>query len=253
MKVITWNCNGALRRKLTQADSLDADLLVIQECEDPSRSTQEYRQWAGQYLWLGESKNRGIGVFPKKGRSVSPLTWSGSFQMPGFKSRSRSLQWHTDELRLFLPFTVDEHLTMLAVWTKGSNSGVFGYIGQFWKYLQIHRDELSQSKTMILGDFNSNAMWDKADCWWSHSDVVAELESMAFKSLYHTQYEEAQGQETQPTFFLQRNPLKPYHIDYVFVSEDLQAACKVAVGHQEPWLTVSDHMPVSIWMDICKG
>ena len=65
MKVVTWNCNGALRRKLAEAESLQADVLVVQECEDPALSTPAYKKWAGSYLWVGESKIVVSAFFPE--------------------------------------------------------------------------------------------------------------------------------------------------------------------------------------------
>lgn len=87
-----------------------------------------------------------------------------------------------------------------------------------WKYLQLHKDKLKDKKVIIAGDFNSNAIWDKWDRWWNHSDVVKEFEELGIKSLYHHLTNEKQGKETKPTFYLQRKLEKPYHIDYIFIS-----------------------------------
>lgn len=119
-------------------------------------------------------------------------------------------------------------------------------MGQFWKYLQIHDNDLVRPGTMIIGDFNSNAIWDKTDRWWSHSGVVAELALLNIHSLYHHIKGEAQGCESEPTFYLHRNMNKSYHIDYAFASSDLLNSSGVEVGKAADWLHVSDHMPVII-------
>jgi len=246
MKIVTWNCNGALRKKLEEVDSLGADLLLIQECENPESSSGHYRDWAGDYLWLGNDKNKGIGVFPRNGNNVSRLNWYGEFKINAFKRSHRSHSWSTADLKLFLPFKFNDNYTILGVWTKGSDSEVFGYMGQFWKYLQIHDEDLSKPNTLIVGDFNSNAIWDKSDRWWSHSGVIGEIAELDIYSLYHHRKNEDQGSESKPTFYLHRNKNRSYHIDYAFVSEDLLNSSDIEIGSIGDWLPLSDHMPITI-------
>lgn len=246
MKIVTWNCNGAFRKKYHALEAMDADILIIQECEDPAQSTKAYREWAGDYLWLGESKNKGIGIFPRRGNTVQKLNWSGEFTVPGLISNSPSTSWRTNELRLFLPFSINHTTTALAVWTKGKEDHVFGYMGQFWKYLQIHHRDLSNARTIVIGDFNSNAQWDKSDRWWSHTDTVEELETLGLRSLYHRYTGEDPGKETKPTLFLQRKQEKPYHIDYAFLSEDLVETASIDVGKYRDWISLSDHVPLLV-------
>lgn len=205
MKIISWNCNGALRKKFDRMDQLDGDVYVIQECENPAHSDKAYQAWAGDgYIWQGENKNKGIGIFPKKGNQVSLEHWFGRFEIHLPTSKNKSLTWSTHELKQFIPFKINDQYTSLAVWTKGTEGLVFRYIGQFWKFLQIHRDDLKGNRTIILGDFNSNKQWDRLDGWWSHSDVVNELKEIGIQSLYHFVNNQPQGEESAPTFYLHK-------------------------------------------------
>ena len=246
MRIVSWNCNGALRNKVAQLDALDADLIIVQECEDPTGSSSRYRDWAGSYLWKGTSQHKGIGIFPKKGNTVSALGWCGSFSLAGAVGACPASSWTTKELELFLPFKLNDQITMLGVWTKGDDNRVFSYIGQVWKYLCIHHSDVSDLSTMVLGDFNSNAIWDKPDRWWNHSDVVTKLAAAGLKSLYHEQHISKHGKESHPTLFLQRNRTKQYHVDYAFVSKDLLPKSRLTIGLAEDWLLCSDHVPLVV-------
>jgi len=250
MKIISWNCNGALRKKLEHIELLDADVYVIQECENPEHSNKAYQDWAGEnFIWQGQNKNKGIGIFPKKGNQVKLENWFGKFEINLPTSKSKSLTWNTNELNQFIPFKINDKFTSLAVWTKGTEGRVFRYIGQFWKYLQIHRDDLKGDNTIIIGDFNSNKIWDRLDGWWSHSDVVNELEEIGIKSLYHHISNQLQGEETSATFYLHRKIDKSYHIDFAFLSKKLLNKSNIEIGSYESWIDYSDHMPIIIEID----
>lgn len=244
MKIVSWNCNGALRKKTEFIDSYCADILVIQECEDPSQSTKAYRSWAGDYLWHGDNKNKGIGIFARNGFRNDKLHWSGKFTLTGVQSNSPALNWRSEKVKSFLPCKINDEYTLLGVWTKANDSSSIGYMGQFWKYLQIHKADLSGDKTIICGDFNSNAIWDEPGRWWNHTDVVAELEHIGLKSVYHHVKGEMQGRETEKTLFLRKNPSKAYHIDYFFISADLLSNSDIEIGKSEQWLKFSDHAPL---------
>lgn len=244
MRFVSWNCNGALRKKTEQLDMLNADVLIVQECEDPQRSAVEYKNWASSYLWCGQSKNKGIGIFLKGDLQLNPLDWNGSYKLD-LAHPSPSASWSTKDLKLFLPCQINDY-TIIAVWTKGGNNEVFSYIGQVWKFLRIHKKDLINKSVLMLGDFNSNVIWDKLDRWWNHSDVIGELQEIGIKSLYHHQTQEKQGEETSHTFFHQRNELKPYHIDYAFCSDRLLKKSTLQIGDQKDWLHLSDHLPLII-------
>lgn len=226
LRIVTWNCNGALRKKWHRLATLKADVYAVQECEDPCQTKDAaYTAWGTNHLWTGANKNKGLGVFAA---SELPL---------------QAVPMDLAPLELFLPCIVGGDWPLLATWTKQANSPNFGYIGQLWKFLQAHKSFLANPRAMLIGDLNSNTIWDEWDRWWNHSDVVRELSELGLESCYHRHFSETQGKETQPTFFLHRNPLKPYHIDYGFTGPQW-AVQQVEVGAAADWLAESDHLPV---------
>lgn len=226
LRIATWNCNGALRKKWGRLAALKADVYVVQECEDPGQAKDgAYHAWSANHLWTGTNKNKGIGVFAASGLTL------------------QAAPMDLAPLELFLPCIVDGDWPLLAAWTKQANSPNFGYIGQLWKLLQAHKAFLAHPRAMLVGDLNSNVIWDEWDRWWNHSDVVRELTELGLESCYHRHFSEVQGKESRPTFFLHRKSEKPYHIDYGFAGPQWVVQ-NVEVGITTDWLAESDHLPV---------
>jgi len=230
MKIVTWNCNGALRNKFQHLSEFEADIFIVQECENPAQANhKEYAEWAKNHLWIGSNKNKGLGIFATENLKIETIDWSNTFTD------------HT--VKYFLPCLVNDNFQLLAVWAHQNNSPNFGYIGQLWKYLQINKQHFKN--ILVAGDFNSNAIWDQWDRWWNHSDVVRELQEIGIRSLYHHHFKEEQGKESVPTFFMNRKTSKPYHIDYIFGSSEFEdRLTKLQIGELEKWIKISDHLPL---------
>lgn len=77
--------------------------------------------------------------------------------------------------------------------------------------------------------------------------MVRFLGERGLVSAYHSHYCEAQGAETQPTFYLQRNQSKPYHIDYCFLPQAWTSRLQfVTVGRYAEWCHISDYCPLVV-------
>jgi exonuclease III len=226
MKIVSWNCAGAFRKKFHLLDAFSADVLVIQECENPSKAGSPYQNWAQNYLWVG-SKHKGLGIFAKP------------------NIRLKALDWIDEGLQSFLPCEINEQFNLIATWTKKGDHANYTYIGQLWRYLQIHKAAIATTPSIICGDLNSNSIWDNQHRGSSHTDVVEELADIDLFSIYHLQSQEKHGSEMQPTFYFQRNRKNSYHIDYAFISSSLCTATNsIDIGLADDWLQHSDHMPL---------
>ena len=63
MRLITWNCKGAYRRKHGFISALNPDLVIVPECERMSGIDQELgAPVLRSFLWFGSEPKKGLGV-----------------------------------------------------------------------------------------------------------------------------------------------------------------------------------------------
>jgi exonuclease III len=111
--------------------------------------------------------------------------------------------------------------TLYAIWANNPSDPNGQYIEQVWKAINYYDNFLTNKKTILIGDFNSNTILDKKNREGNHSNVVKRLEEKKIFSSYHLFHKQIQGKEQHPTLYLYRHKDKPYHIDYCFISKDL--------------------------------
>jgi exodeoxyribonuclease III len=237
MRLISWNCQGAFRKKADLILALHPDILVIQECEHPDKYIYNpgNKNPDSQY-WYGDSKHKGICILSFKDYKFELL--------PIFNPK----------FRYILPFYVTGHgktFTLFAIWAMNNKENYDArYIGQVWLAINYYADLLGAA-TILVGDFNSNKIWDNKSRVGNHSDVVTKLAENNIQSIYHRHFEMEQGKEKNSTFFLQRNINKPYHIDYCFASADiLDKVLNLEIGTYQNWTTYSDHSPLIVDFDL---
>ena len=237
MRLITWNCQGGFRKKAELILEHRPDILVVQECENPDKYVfSPTTRLPDSHYWYGDYVHKGICIF--------------SFSNYKFEL----LPEFNPEFRYILPFRVTGHgqtFTIFAIWAMSNKVNYEArYIGQVWLAIN-HYSNLLGSRTILVGDFNSNKIWDYKARVGDHSDVVNKLADNNIHSIYHRHFGIEQGKEKHPTFFLQRNINKSYHIDYCFASADiLDKVQNVEIGTYDNWKAHSDHSPLIVDFDL---
>ena len=120
-----------LVEKYSKIKKYDADIYVIQECENPIKY-----KYAENYIWQGSLESKGIAVFAKTGITIEKLDWEDC------------------DLKQFLPIRVNNDFTLLAVWTCKP------YIEELAAYQDIHCGKFDKD-IVVAGDFNANTCFDK--------------------------------------------------------------------------------------------
>ena len=237
MKIITWNCNMAFRKKADFILKHKPDILIVPECEHPDKLIFSIdTPKPTDILWFGKNQNKGLAIF-----SYSEYRFS-------------ILDNHNLELQMIIPISViskDFSFNLFAIWANNPTDRDGQYVEQVWKAVHHYDSLLTNTKTVLVGDFNSNKIWDKKHRISNHSNVVKLLENKGIVSAYHLHHKQIQGAEEHPTLYMYRHKDKPYHIDYCFTSIDMAEKIQsVEIGDYDFWINHSDHVPVMVTFNI---
>lgn len=239
MKITTWNCNMAFRKKAEFILAHQPDILIVPECENPEKLIfSDGVPKPTATIWHGSNPNKGLGVF-----SYSHY-------------KLKLLDCHNPDFKNILPIAVTGgkvNFILFAVWANnpGDKDGV--YVTQVWKAIHYYEELLSKKKAILIGDFNSNTIWDKPRRAGNHSTVVEKLAKNKIFSTYHTFHKQIQGKEAHPTQFMYRHEDKPYHLDYCFASSYfIKKMTNVEIGQYNDWKLYSDHKPLSVTFALNK-
>jgi len=177
MRIVTWNCcRGDFTAKAALLESMRADVVVFQECAKPATES-------AATLWFGDNPKIGVAIRARP-----------SYQL-------KALPALVDAPKYVIPIAVTGpvEFTLFAVWSIGKQA--YPYVEAVCKAVTLYRDLIRSGPTVLAGDFNSNAIWDKdhpADL--NHSALVSQLEELGLASAYHHALGEKHGQETKPSY-----------------------------------------------------
>lgn len=223
LKILTWNCHQkSFEHYMNYCKEFEADIMVIQECVKPPEGTPNC-------VWLGKDpKKKGLAVISLDGYELSALYFDPD--LPSY----------------YLPVAVEGpfRFNLMGVWTQFASPR---YIQGAHKILDHIQDSFlgQYSPDMIIvGDFNSNSIWDRLHGKLNHTALVKRLKNKHnMASTYHHFYQEEHGKENIPTHLWRYS--RPFHIDYCFAPlEWCERIVSVKVGDFEIWRERSDHVPV---------
>jgi hypothetical protein len=114
MKIITWNCNMAFRKKADFIPTYKPDILIVPECENLDKLTFDpNKPKPTDLLWFGTNENKGLGIFSYCHFKV------------------KLLKNHNRELKMIIPISVTGgqlDFTLYAIWANNPDdpNGQYG-------------------------------------------------------------------------------------------------------------------------------
>lgn len=220
LRIVSWNCyRGECRARASRLDSLQPDLVVLQECGRPASTDT-------QCLWFGTKPIQGVGL-------VANDPWH---------LQAGPLVAEVPDSAYPVELLGPAKIHLLAIWAKPRPT----YDRAILDALDHYREFLLSAPSLVIGDFNSHPRWNASDPSANHS-VLADRLREEFGLAFH-EFGARSGRTDEPaTLFWQWKEKQPFHIDYCFIPELWSPHIQsVEVGGYQQWADQSDHRPLAV-------
>ena len=240
LRIVTWNCNMALRHKFEALLSLRPDVAVIQECAAPDGAAgRGWRAACRDADWIGFNAQKGLGIFTFGGLTLR--------RHPSYAER----------LSLYLPVEIDGpcRFNLLGVWVADARKVPAGATNDPLRAVRFYRPFLAAAPAVVAGDFNRLPQQMSARSKEPPGASVVELLAEAGLENADIVMSDASGQEAlRRTHYHQRRFSRGFVVDYLFIPAAARARLTAfEVGDPHDWLRWSDHVPLVAELDLARS
>ena len=266
MRIVSWNCNEGFWNKWKHISKYKADIYVICECGNPATVSKKYGEFAKNYIWVGEDKNKGLGIFANEDVQLELIPVSNKlaedyitikneeeFYIGEKAKEGKKIEDIPEEdyieFRHFIPVKVtveDYTFNLLAVWAMPE------YVEMIHDFYDAHK-ELFSENLIMCGDLNSSILFDERG---EHKGknfgmLIRKLKKHNLVPVYHSlNNKEKHGHESEATYFYKKKLNSRFHIDHVFSAPYITKKLKIIDNVK--WIKLSDHLPLVFEIDESK-
>jgi hypothetical protein len=223
LRLIAWNCHhGSIAARFEELASWAPAVVFLQECSPVVA--------VGSRL---ACVTRRVNV--RKGIALGSLD-------NAYDVRSLRARRNRGQAVVAAAISGIASFTAVGIWSRGPR-----YADDVMRTLEAYEGLLRSGPAVVMGDLNSgtNLARDVTSPSKGHAGIVAALNGLGLVSAYHAFHQVAHGRERHATYRHQRNPSKPWHIDFCFVPR-IWKLVDVEVLDGRTWAARSDHLPLKV-------